>query len=404
MATSYYGDTIGDASRSEERALERRLNLMLANRQFAAQQQQRRDAIEAQNAANAMNADRLGLSLDADARNQAYNRAAYADERRLDLEDRDYQRKQDAEELKLGLDEAEKQRQLTRELNDLRADNYIQRLQQSEDTRTFSDLAKRIAADDIRDIPALQDAEGGRLGSEEWVDLKTRLGQRQQRMMEESAMGPERAAQEATLALLSDPSFAATASDPAMRRYAIDSVMNRLGQNPAFRGKITPDYAAGKFNPVLGYKYSGPRDAIDWYGTGTTPRNPVPQEPPPPPAAEPSLMRRLGSLGLDAAFAGPKAMYDLLGAATRPFRGGPSLPPGPSPARLGISEPVVDRPMSVDTNQVNTPLLPTPNDPMAKAQFQEWVRLVRSGMSQDEASLVIRAKYQNVSRGPVRTY
>ncbi len=411
MATAYYGDSISDAARSEERALERRLNLMLANRQFAAQQQARRDAIESQNAANAMNADRLGLSLDADARNQAYNRSAYADERRLDLEDRDYQRKQDALQIKLGLEEAEKQRQLQRELNELRSDNYTQRLQQSEDTRTFSDLAKRIAADDIRDIPALQDAEGGRLGSEEWVDLKTRLGQRQKRMMEESAMGPESAAREATLALLSDPSFTG-AANPEAKNYAFQNVVNRLGQNRAFAGKIIPDYANSKFNPVLGYKYSGPRDAIDWYGSGSTPTDPDTQRPPPQapwPYPDTSDWRsRLGMgimKGMDSIGPAARGLYDLSERAAASMTGG-FMPRPETVTPLNHPRLSLDRPMTAeaDTTRIAPPPPPSTPDPLEREKYRDWLAMVKSGMSQDEASLAIRVKYQNRASGPVRTY
>jgi hypothetical protein len=402
MAT-YFGNDIGDAARAEERGLERWLNLQLANRQHAAQERARRDAIEAQNAANAMNADRLGLALQADERNQGYNRSLYADERRLDLEDRDYQRKQDALELKLGLEEAEKQRQLQRELNDLRADNYTQRLQQSEDSRTFSDLAKRIAADDIRDIPSLQDAEGGRLGSEEWVDLKTRLGQRQQRMMEESAMGPERAAQEATLALLSDPYFQ-SAPDAAGKATAINMVMSRLGQNPVYRGKINPDYANNKFNPVLGYKYGGPRDAIDWYGAGTTPRNPAPQEPPiqpstPPP--EPSIWKRLGAGAMTVG----RGISDLSQRVGSNMTGG--LIPRPEDDRVvSFSRLAIDTPITAeaDTTRIAPPPPPVTEDPFAKEKRRELAALLRAGMDEMQATLIVNAKYRNRSSGPIRTY
>ncbi len=408
MAT-YFGNDIGDAARSEERGLERWLNLQLANRQHAAQERARQDAIASQNAANAMNADRLGLSLDADARNQAYNRAAYADERRLDLEDRDYERKQDALQLKLGLEEAEKQRQLQRELNELRSDNYTQRLQQSEDSRTFSDLAKRIAADDIRDIPSLQGAEGGRLGSDEWVDLMTRLGQRQKRMMEESAMGPESAAREATLALLSDPSFM-SAQDPSAKRYAMDNVMARLGQNRAFAGKLMPDYASSKFNPVLGYKYGGPRDAIDWYGAGSTPTDPDTQRPKqesPWPYPDTSDWRSRLGMGIMSGMnkVGPAArgVSDLAQRIGSNMTGG--IIPRPETRaegrRLSIDLPIT---AEADTTRIAPPPPPVTEDPLAREKYAEWLRLVKAGMGEDEASLMIRAKYQNASRGPVRTY
>lgn len=386
MAT-YYGDSIGDAARSEERQLERFLNLQLANREFAARERARADAIAAQNAANAMAAHERGQALSLAERNNRINT-------QLGLEERDYERRQNTIDTLLGLDEAEKNRKLQRDLNTLRNDNYLQRLQQTEDQRTYSDLAKRIAADEIRDIPSLQDAEGGRLGSDEWVDLKTRLGQHQQRLMGEAAMGPELAAREATLALRSDPNYAAAGEDAVLKRAAIDQVMRRLGESRVFSGKLLPDYTANDFKPNLGYKYSGPRDAIDWYRPGGPARNPAP----PPaagavtaaaPADRPGLLSRMAMslIGMPIQdYTDP--LRDSIGQS---FQSSRSVDPTPEPVAAEADATAIVDPIRLD--------------PLTRQKLNEIRALRESGMSKEEAALVVARKYQNQRAvAPVRTF
>jgi hypothetical protein len=382
----YFGDSIGDAARAEERQLERFINLGLANREYAARERARADAINAQNAANAMAADRLGLSLSENNRINRYNMSRDAEDRALALEDRDYGRRQDMIDTLLGLDEAEKNRKLQRELNTLRNDNYIQRLQQAEDQRLYGDIAKRIATEEIRDIPSLQDAEGGRLASEDWVDLKTRLGQHQQRLMQEASMGPELAAREATLALRGDPSWTGAGDNAELKRAALDQVMRRLGESRVFSGKLLPDYNAGDFKPNLGYKYSGPRDAINWYQPG----GPTPEPSAaavattPTPVADPGLMGRLGN---------------FVGRISR----GVGQGVGSMSRRMGVVD-GPQEPVAAEADVVVPPPPPLNQDPLEQQKLAEIRALRRAGMDKFQAALIVEAKYRNRPSGPVRTY
>lgn len=384
MATNYIGDSIGDAARSEERARERWLNLQLANRDFLARQQARRDSIAAQNAANAMSAHDRGLAM---------NRADRADalNMRLGLEEQAYNRNQDFIDTILGLDEAEKNRKLQRELNTQRNDNYLQRLQQSEDQRTYADIAKRIATDEIRDIPSLQDAEGGRLGSDEWVDLKTRLGQHQARMQEEEDLGPGMAAREATNMLRFQPNFEA---DPVT---AMNTLANNLARNRMFAGKIVPDYERKEFRPVANYKYSGPSDAIDWYRPGGPARVPPPTTSPTPAPAAPArdidLLDRFGVASILGLTAVPDAIRGIGRAFQRPAPAPASLP-APAPA-------AVDQPMRV------TPVFGQPiieSSPVDKLKIAEVRALINSGMPATQAVAVVKAKYADRATYDTRTF
>lgn len=262
----YYGNDIGDAARSEERALERALNLALANRSFLSNERSRSDAIAAQNAAARQNAYSQALALEQADRANRLNTS-------LALQDRAYQRDQTDIQRRLGLSEAEKGRALQRELFGARQDQYQQRLDATEADRTYRDIAKRIGSNDIPDIPALQEAEGGRLGSDEWLDLKGRLGQHQARLRAEEEIGPQQAAAEATATLNGDMSFSA-ATTPAMKQAAMLRVMRDLEASRVYAGKLRPNLETFTFEPRLEYKYTTGRDAIDWYNPN--PRSSLP--------------------------------------------------------------------------------------------------------------------------------
>lgn len=355
---NYYGNDIGDAARAEERALERSLNLALANRSFLANERARSDSIDAQNAAARQNAYSQALALEQADRTNLTNLT-------LNAEDRKYNRGQDEYRLRLGLQEAEKGRALQRELYGKRQDQYDERLQVKEADTIYRDIARRIGGNDIMDVPALQDAEGGRLSSDQWVDLKTRLGQHQQRLKTEAALGPEQAALEANAILQSDPLFS-TATTPQAKAQAMVNVMTKLDASRVYSGKITPDVTTFTFKPRLEYKYTGGTDAI-----------------------EPTTY--LPKVGM-----GDRLALDA--ELNRNFATRMAVEPAPPVAPADTS-------VRVAPPTVSLPAAAPPSDPRA----EEVRSLIAKGIPRDQAILLVARKYQRLkgamgNREPIRTY
>jgi hypothetical protein len=70
-------------------------------------------------------------------------------------------------------------------------------------------------------------------------------------------------------------------------------------------------------------------------------------------------------------------------------------------SRLAIDTPIT---AEADTTRIAPPPPPVTEDPFAKEKRRELAALLRAGMDEMQATLIVNAKYRNRSSGPIRTY
>lgn len=254
----FYGNDIGDASRAEERMLDRSLQLGLSNRDFINKNRQYEDQLTQQEYSNAAQNYFRQAALDEQAQSGDENRADKA----ASLAENQYQFDQ-------GLTNAEAERQNRRDINDSNMKARLGLVQGKQDEQHANLILNRIAKGQIQNLEQLRDSDAGRSTPDQWNQFMNQL-YNVQRAEHDAELDPIQKAKDANSQLLANDSFS-SATDDASKKAAFWGIYNNLNKNRQYAGKLIPDDKNLQFLPAT-YKKKNPyTDAIEFFNKSKGP-------------------------------------------------------------------------------------------------------------------------------------